>query len=349
MQKAAILAVLVLLPAVQYGFSQSDTESSLGVVFSNFSQHHYKTEDGRTAVVGEVRNMKDFPVTGVRIWAGFYDETGRFPLESATGGTLLEVIPPRGVSPYVIHSSPNPDIADVTVNLLGFNSAGPKSTELVLEERELGVTDRISYRGAVTNTAGIAAENTRVHLAIHDAFEPPRILAVLTAELGSVQSGEAAEFSFDVRYSPQVTGLYVMAESDNLLADTLTADIIPPELITKKITIRDVTVNDPGGDELDGVMAGEPVAIRADLAITSRDGSYEQDYVYYAQVKQSGAKAYIEHLGHVRGSFDGQGAESPEVRWIPEDPGLYFVETFVWDPHGVPLAPKGPVELILVR
>jgi len=38
----------------------------------------------------------------------------------------------------------------------------------------------------------------------------------------------------------------------------------------------------------------------------------------------------------------------PSVEWTPQNTGLYFVETFVWDPNAVPLASKGPIALILV-
>ena len=60
-------------------------------------------------------------------------------------------------------------------------------------------------------------------------------------------------------------------------------------------------------------------------------------------------KSFVEFIGNAKSSIDSEGVEHPSVGWIPENDGLYFVETFVWDPQHNPLASKGPISLILVN
>ena len=355
MQKSILVAILVIgLFPISSSFSQiADTDPTLGIGLTSFTPYHYKSEDGHTVIIGEVENTKDFPVSGVKIWGGFFDDVNLSPLESTVGTSLLEVIPANSKSPYVIVSpSPNSAITNVSVNLLGFNSAGAKLQELDLSDGSLQISDRISYSGTITNNAGSAALDTRIHLIMHDAFEPPRLLKVSTVEFEEpIAPGAAMEFSFDEEQLAQATGFYLMAESGNSLSNTIDVEITPPELIAKKITINDITINDSEGNRLSDAQTNSPIIIQSNLwiQIASQGEVYDQDYVYYAQVKQSGDKAFVEYIGTFQGHFDGPASQNPTVEWTPENSGLYFIETFVWDPNGVPLASKGPVILVLVN
>lgn len=355
MQKSILVAILVIgLFPISSSFSQGnvDTDPTLGIGLTSFTPYHYKAEDGRTVIIGEVENTKDFPVSGVKIRGVFFDDVNPSPLESTVGTTLLEVIPPKSKVPYVIYSpSTNSAITNVSVNLLGFNSAGAKLQELNLEG-SLQITMGISYTGTVTNNAGSAAEDTRIHLIMHDAFDPPRLLSVSTVEIDeSIAPGASTEFSFEEEQNPQAAGFFVMAESGNSLSNTVDVQITPPELIAKKITINDISINDSEGNKLTDAQTNSPIFIQSNLwiQIASQGEEYDQDYVYYAQVKQSGAKAFVEYIGTFEGHFDGPASQNPIVEWTPQNSGLYFIETFVWDPKGVPLASKGPVILVLVN
>ena len=355
MQKSILVAILIVsLFPMSTSFSQtSDTNPTLGISLTSFTPYHYKADDGRTVIIGEVENTKNFPITAVKIWAGFFDDVNLSPLESTVGSTLLEVIPPKGKSPYIIYSpSSNSAITNVSVNLLGFNSAGAKITQLAIADGSLQISDKISYSSTITNNGGIPAEDTRVHLMMYDAFEPPRLIRISTVELSQpIAAGAAVEFSFEEERIPQAVGFTVLAESGNSLSNVIDVEITPPELIAKKISINDIAINDSEGNRLSGAEVGSPIFIQSNLwiQIASESESYDQDYVYYAQVKQSGDKAFVEYIGTFDGNFDGPGSQNPIVEWTPEKSGLYFIETFVWDPKGIPLASKGPVILVLVN
>lgn len=346
-----IILLLGLFP-VSDGFAQNDSSSSLGVGLTSTSPHHYKTDDGRTIVVGEVENTKGFPIHEVKIWAGFFDDTGPSPLESTVGTSLLKVIPPYSKSPYVITSpSPDPEITNVSVNLLGFQSAsGVKPQELTISgDTESFQTSDFSYSGSITNTATIASADTRVHLVMHDAFNPPRILNAATVNLGLIPPGDTETFSFTSNHTNRAVGFYVMAESASYLSDMFNVKITLPEPVSKKITISNILVTDSDGAKTSSHPVGSPVLIQSELFLQALQAqTNSQDYTYHIQVKQSGEQAFVEYIGSYDGSFT-DSPQNPTVEWIPESAGLYFIETFVWDPNDVPLASKGPVALVLVN
>jgi len=119
MQKLFLCAFLILmLFPISSGFSgKSDTLSTLSVVLTSDSPFVYKDKEGYTIVVGKVENRSELTsVTNVQLRANFYDLTGNEPLETVLGGTILEVIPELGTSPYVIQSeSANPNITHVSI------------------------------------------------------------------------------------------------------------------------------------------------------------------------------------------------------------------------------------------
>ena len=348
-----LFLALVLFPMTP-SFSQiSDTDPTLAIKLTSFTPFHYRAEDGSTIIIGEVENTKNFPITGVQIWAGFYDDVNLQPLESTIGTTLLKVIPPNEKSPYMIKSpSTNAAISNVSVNLLGFNSAGSKQEYLNLDSGTLEVSDRISYSGKISNNGGVSSENTRVHLIFYDVFQPPRLIKISTLELSEpIEPGASAEFSFDEERLERAVGLTVIAESDNYSSNSLDLEITPPELIVKRISINDVSISDSEGNRLSNAEVNSPIFIQSNIwiQIASEDESYNQDYVYYAQVKQSGKQPFIEFLGTFEGHFEEPGSQIPTIKWVPESKGLYFIETFVWDTNAVPLASKGPIILVLVN
>ncbi|ABK76729.1 hypothetical protein CENSYa_0084 [Cenarchaeum symbiosum A] len=354
MIRLLVIAVLAagLLP-VQPALAQSvDTDPTLGVGLSSFTPYHYTDSQGRTVIVGEVENTKDFPVTSVKIWAGFFGDTSLAPLESTIGTTVLDVIPARGSSPYMIISpSANPDTSNVSVNLLGFTSAASKPAELEIGGELTGTAERIEYSGTIKNNAKSPAEETSIHMVMYDGFRPPRLLKVVTVDIPSViPAGGSSTFSLSEAYHRSTVGFYMFAESTTLLSNTWDVEVTQPEPISKKVSINDVHIS-VGGERVSSTKVGEPLLIQSStwLQVASQGETYDQDYVYYAQVKQSGRDAVVEYVGAFSGSFNSPEPQMPSVEWIPEKDGLYFIETYMWDTNGVPLSPKGPVVLVIVN
>lgn len=353
MKKIILIAFFAfLLFPISTSFSQTvDQPSQFGIALTSTAPHNFKDSDGHTVIIGEIENLKNFPITQVKVWGGFYDATGEQPLETAIGTTMLDVIPPFGKSPYMIKSpNPNSAITNVSVNLLGFTSASPKNQQLTISSEITEIGENIKISGTITNKATIDTSQTKIHIAFYDAFKPPRILGISTIELGPIGPNSSTNFEFSERYDSRSLGYKVFAESANYYSNIHNVEISKIEALTKLVTIHDVGIEDDEGNKLTDVSVGNRVTVTSKVAIQFSEDqtNTEQPYRYYIQVKQSGEKAFVEFIGLTEGTFSSAEALFPSVKWTPEKTGLYFVETFVWDPNGVPLASKGPVILILV-
>jgi len=84
----SLLLVLILFP-ISSSFSQGiDKPPTLGIVLTSFSPNYFKDDMGHTIILGEVENTRSFPITAVKIWAGFYDDINEQPLESVIGNKI---------------------------------------------------------------------------------------------------------------------------------------------------------------------------------------------------------------------------------------------------------------------
>ena len=355
MKKITILLLMffLLLPVAQ-GFAQlTDTPSSLGVKLTG-NTFSYKDDDGYTIVLGEVENTKNFPVTNVKIWVGFYsnktaDIQGESPLETTTGTTLLDAVQPHGKSPFMIKSqTPDPEISEITINMLGFNSASPKQQllEVIPSTLSIGENDKLS--GTITNKGQQESTHTKVHLIAYDAFNPPRIVGIQTITISDLKPNTTYDFNFDAKISPRATSFKVVAESDNYQSKFTDVTKISVDVMTRLITINDIQVTDSSGERISKIKVGTPVDITSLLSIQAVKDT-KQPYVYYAQVKQFGEKGTVDFLGIADGTFDSAQPQSPKVTWTPENDGAFFIEAYVWDPSGIALAaPSTTVSIILV-
>lgn len=345
----AIFTLLLMMLPVQ-GFAQlTDTPSSLGVKLTG-NTFSYQDSEGYTIVLGEVENTKTFPVTNVKIWAGFYGEgESKNPLETNTGSTILTVVPPYGKSPFMIKSkTPDPEISEISVNMLGFNSASAKQQLLDVAPSSLYISDTMSLSGTITNKGQQPSLNTMVHLISYDSFSPPRVVGIQTVSVSELKPNTTYDFAFDGAADPRATSFKVIAESNNYQSKATPVTDVSVDIMTRLITINDIKVTDSSGKPLSKIKLGTPVDITSALSIQSL-ASGSQEYVYYAQVKQFGERGTVEFLGTAEGAFNSTAQQSPHVTWTPETEGGFFIETFVWDKNGAALASQSnTVSVILV-
>jgi len=363
MKKVIVLFLIFSLIPISASYSQEfvDKEPTLGIVLTSFSPFNYKAEDGSTIILGEIENTKNFPVSGIKIWAGFYDDISKNPLESTVGTTILEVIPPFGKSPYMIKSpSSNSAITSVSVNLLGFNSSPEKKSELSLVLDTLEIVDNLSLSGKLTNNGELNATDTKIYLISYDVFVPPRVLAIATIDLEKeLESGGTYDFEFAAPHDSRASSFKIVAESVNYSTGLMDVTDTTIDVLTKLVSISDIGIIDSEGNRMSDVTTGTPVNIQSTVWIqySSESDSPAQPYVYWVQIKKSQVdkdddgktKSFVHFIGKAEGIFTNSGQQIPIVEWTPQNDGLYFVETFVWDPVSLPLASKGPISLILVN
>jgi hypothetical protein len=354
--KVLVFALLFLLFPVTSIFAQvTDTQSTLGVKLTNTTPFIYQDEEGYTVVIGEVENTKSFPVNNVKVWVGFFSgeaagSAGETPLETVTGTSLLEVIPAKGKSPFIVKSeTPDPEITEVSINILGFNSATQKQQLLEVEPGSLIIGDTVTLDATITNIGANPAENIKVHLIGYDAFSPPRIVGIQTISLDDLGSKKSQAISFDGVMDNRASSFKVIAESDDSQSKLTNVNEISLESPTRLITINDVDVLNSDGERTSKIKLGQTVDVSSQLSIFASSDNPDQDYVYYVQVRQFGEKAPVEFLGFTEGKFDSADPQTATVSWTPENEGGFFIETYVWDLDAIALAaPSKTVSVILV-
>ena len=341
----ALFLVLFLFPFSHSYAGLSDTGATLGIALTSFSPFNYKDEQGYTVVLGEIENKKEFPITGVKIWVGFYDDFGEQPLETTIGSTIIDVIPPFGKSPYMIKSkNPNSAITGASVNLLGFNSAPLKAKLLSLEPGKLDLKNQLTLSGTITNNGPLDSNNTQIHLVAYDGFVPPRVLDVVTISVDNMLPGTVQNFEFNTKPDIRTVTFKIGAESRNYQSDIIDISVPTTDVLQRLVTINDISVNDAEGNRLPDVSVDSTIYIQSKIWIqyASDQGSVEQPYIYYVQIKKSEDvngenKPFVHFIGKYEGIFQSGGTQIPIVEWSPQEKGVYFAETFVWDPNAVPL------------
>jgi hypothetical protein len=328
----------------------SDTPSTLSVTLTSESPFVYKDDEGYTIVVGNVENNNSLTsVTNIQLRVNFYDETGTEPLETVRGGTILEVIPESGISPYIIKSAtPNPVITQVSIQLEGFSPSSSKSQQLIVETKDVVLDESLKISGVLTN-GGSPITDTSVYVAFYDAFIPPRLVGVSEIQIGDLQAHEIIDFYFNEKIDQRAVSFQVFAQSNVFYSNFVDEKV--PEQLTRLVTISNTSLKDSEGKRLSEIHVGSTVNIQSDVWVqfSTDPATNETPYRYYAQVKQSGDKPYVEFLGKFDGRFIDTGSQSIAIDWIPENNGVYFIETFVWDRSNIPIAQKGPIVLIVVN
>ena len=344
--------ILLLVPVSQsYSEEKADTLPTLSVSLTSNTPFVYQDSEGYTVVVGAVENNDSLSsVTNVLLQVRFFDDFDPNPLEITQGYTTLEVIPTNGNSPYAIRSqTPNPNITQAYVSLLGFDSSEDKKNGLSVYSSEISLDASLRFSG-VLQSEGAPNADTNVYLAFYDSFEPPRILGVSTIELGAVEPNSEVSFEINEEIDPRSVGFLLFAESNIFNSSFVDVKIPTPQLMTKLVSISNVSMQDTKGNALSEIKVGSTVNIVSKTLVefSGKQIPAETPYTYYVQIKESGERPYVEFVGKFDGRFIGNGVQSQSIDWIPEKKGLFFIETFVWDRNNVPLSEQGPFVLILV-
>jgi hypothetical protein len=221
----------------------------------------------------------------------------------------------------------------------------------------LEMSEKLSLSGTITNNGELNSTGTKIQLISYDSFNPPRVLGISTVNLeNDIIPGGTDNFEFDVKRDSRATAFKIVGESQDYSTGILDITDTSLEHLNKLVTISDIAVTDNEGNRLSDITVGSSIKIQSELDFQelSFEESEVQQYVYWIQIKKSieingETKSFVEFIGNAEGSIDSKGVEHPSVGWIPENDGLYFVETFVWDPNHNPLASKGPLSLILVK
>ena len=359
---AALVMLAVLAPA--YAQEYSDNSPTLVAVID--SEYVFLSDSGYGVMVGMVENRGDSHISDVQIQVRFYDAVTNAPLDVVSDRTLVDVLPPSSRVPFMITSSePDALITEASARIVSFDSSPAKeqSLEVQIDHVDSSQIDHdtnvVTVRGTVKNGAA-PSSGAVVHVAFHDAFEPPRTLYVRTIQLGgTMEPGGTVQFTAAETVSSRAHSMTIHAESDVFVSSASSSgemiriptpsnegEMVHVEALA---TITGVSIRDSDGQT--SVRAGSPANIMTEVHLQLADGAQEREtpYSIYVQIKESVLDAPVEFIAKYDGIFVGQGTQRGGVEWVPQRPGLYIAETFVWGANGVPIGNPGPIHLILVN
>jgi len=356
-----IIFILILFPTSQ-SFSQeyTDTNPTLTITTNSNTNYIYQDDEGYTVVIGLIENNDPMSfVTNVKVKAYFYDEFNPNPLEVKEGKTILNVIPPSGSSPFVIRSdNPNSSITDVFTKISTFDTSKYMKNSLQISIDAVSIdpvtvsSDSFSFSGILRN-GDSPISDTYAHLAFYDVFN--RIIQISTIELGNIGMNELVSIKLHEEIDSSSVGFLLFSESDKFYSDITNVKIPTSHSRTNLVTISDVTVKDEFGKKFSEIQIGKTVKIQSETLIQFPDNDIVNEtlYTFYVQIKENSSHPNMPPIVHYIGKIDGKFIEDDiklqSIDWIPEQKGLFFIETFVWDRNNVPLGAQGPFVLILVK
>lgn len=359
-QMAKTAPLLLLLPlvasttSIPESFAQYiDTPSTLSVLETSDAPYIYKNQEGKTVVIGEVENRNTLSaMSDIQIQVIFYDSTGIDIIEVADGSTILDVVPPQETSPYIITSkSANPAIGKVSVSVNAFNSAPSKTVGLELAVSDITHYDHFNFTGTIKNVGKASSDHTIAYIVFYDIFSPPRLLHIEPISIGHLLIDESIDFSFSKLLNPRAVGFKIFAQSDIFHSNSIDNPVPSQktQVMTELVQISPLTITDYKGNKMSSIKINSDIRLGSSLEFSSTDNTTIQPYTFHVQVIQSGDIPFIEFIASDTGVFYGDTQKDASVIWTPKNTGLYFVETYVWDMDGIPIAAKGPVSLILVK
>lgn len=301
--------------------------------------YSYQSADGTTIVLGEVQNNNNFPISKVQIYIKFENSAGTV-VESKTGTTLLQVVPPNGRSPFMISSNTTgSSITTAQVNMGPFDSSPIKQQFLNISSGLLHVSDKVTLTGTITNNGAQKSADTKVYLILYDAFQ--RVVRVGISSPVDVDSGKNTQFSVTSDLDPRAISYALVAESDVYQSKATPKN----NFHTLPVIASNTQVTDPNGTSYSTIPVNATVKISSKLNHVLNS---TQPFVYYVQVKQFSGKA--EFIGKYEGVFLGLQDQNASVDWVPHSSGSYFIETYVWSPDAVPLSSASTsINVVLVK
>jgi len=334
---SSLLIIMLFTTNIVWADLPSPTSLKAEIPQTTYS---YKASNGTTVVLGEVQNDNDVPIGKVVVYVKFMNSDGTNIIESKTGTTLLQVIPPHSTSPFMVYSTQSdPSIATVQVNMGPFDSASLKQQALDISPGLLQVSDKLVLSGNVHNNGVQKSLNTKVYLVLYDAFQ--RVVRTGVSNPIDVDSGKDSQFSVTADLDPRATSYVLVAESDMYQSKPTPKN----DFQTLPVIVSNTMLTDPNGTSYSTVPVNASVKITSSL---NHILNSTQPFIYYVQVKQFNGQ--VDFIGKYEGIFLGPDTQYASVDWKPNMAGSYFVETYVWNFDAVPLSSTVPqINVVLVK
>ncbi len=174
------------------------------VLLGLLSDHNFTDKFNTLTIVGEVRNDSSLNVGQASITITFYDASGNI-VATANGETILEVLSPREISPFIITLAKPAGLASYSLRAI----ARPVEPEL---KSQLAVTELKRYedeagflhiKGVVKNAGNLISKRTKVAAVIYGRDGRVINVGFTYVHPPTLAAGQQATYDVSFTYYPR--------------------------------------------------------------------------------------------------------------------------------------------------
>lgn len=168
------------------------------------SDNDFVDEFDMLTIVGELRNDSNLPIGQTNIAVTFYDTAGT-TIETTTGETILDVIPPGERSPFIVTLTKPLDYESYSVRAVGRPVPPQKSAQLAVVElrRYEDETGFFHIKGKIENVGNSTAKRTKVAASIFGRDKNIINVGFTYADPPTLAPGEYADYDVTFAYYPK--------------------------------------------------------------------------------------------------------------------------------------------------
>ncbi len=332
-----VLASLIILFSL---FLTYDLKAAASVEMRDV--YGYLDEFGYYVVIGEVVNVDSTPIHFVEIIVTFLDKD-RELLYQLPVSAALETIHPGQTSPFEVTLRDTEDAALVRSYEVEIGDAAPttsKESKLSVIFHKLEISENtIVVSGRIVNDGVSVSTNTKAMVVLYDIIgEPLRFSAVFTDPIDILAFASGVfSVSFKVDDTANLSGYAISSES-SWYRETerfIKVEVSALERVLEVISISNLFTLDVNNQAKATVKVEDPVLVKLNITNIL---SERRTYTYILQATDQ--NGFVSSLSWSMGTLTPEQSYTTVIAWVPQEPGMYILEAFVWksveDP--VPLA-----------
>lgn len=324
--KPVLVSILILLGI----FSTYNVQAVPSVKIVD--TYGYLDESGQYVVVGEVVNNGDMPVHFVGLTVTFFDKN-RGQIEQLSVSSSLEVIRPGQTSPFVARVLDTKDASFVSSYDVKIGNVAPttyKEEKLSIIFHKLQTEGNMFViSGRIANDGSSTSSNTKAIIVLYNTVGEPVRYATTFTEPRNILPFGSSLFSIKIQVDnpANISGYAISSESSNYAETKRLVQIqeITMHRVREVADISNLLTLDKDNRIVGSVNVGDPVLVKLNITNTLTEN---RDYTYILQVKDQ--DRFVVSLGWSMGTLPSNNSTAAVIAWVPDAPGIYTLEVFVW-------------------
>jgi hypothetical protein len=182
------------------------------VLLGLVSDNNFTDDFDTLTIVGEVRNDSNLTVGESDISVTFYDTSGNI-IDTATGETLLQSIPPGEKSPFILSVKRPAGLNSHSLRAIAVPVAAEPGSQLSVREVRRFEDDAgfFHVKGTIENVGNTTAKRVNVAAAIYDRSNQVININFTYANPTNIRPGETAAYDIIFSYYPRYYAQHVIA------------------------------------------------------------------------------------------------------------------------------------------